>query len=84
MFCARFGGDEFVVFGKEETGTIDFEKRLIKKLDLINSDSQKPYGVSASIGTVVSDPKDGMQIMDVIQMADNKMYIKKKNKKAAR
>ena len=85
MFCARFGGDEFVAFGKEEIDPeVTFEERLNNMFSEINLKAGKPYQIAASIGTIISDATEEIGILDIIQDADDKMYNIKKAKKAAR
>ena len=85
MFCARFGGDEFLAFGKEDRDSrLTFEERLVNKLKEINLSIKKPYLVDASIGTIISPASEDIAILDIIQLADDKMYDIKKAKKAAR
>ena len=85
MVCARFGGDEFVAFGREDRHALmSFEERLNKKLGEINADVSKPYPIAASIGTIIAPAAEDLKIMDIIQMADDKMYNIKKDRKAAR
>ena len=85
MVCARFGGDEFVAFGREDRHALmSFEERLNKKLGEINADVSKPYSIAASIGTIIAPAAEDLKIMDIIQMADDKMYNIKKDRKAAR
>lgn len=85
MLCARFGGDEFLAFGKEEAGSnISFEERLNKMFEEINLREQKPYEIAASIGTIIAPASEDVAILDIIQQADDKMYDIKKARKAAR
>ncbi len=85
MVCARFGGDEFVAFGREDRHALmSFEERLNNKLGEINADVSKPYSIAASIGTIIAPAAEDLKIMDIIQMADDKMYNIKKDRKAAR
>lgn len=84
--CARFGGDEFVVFTQEPTEETSgaLERRFEHALEDINRRSDKPYKISASIGSVVLTPKEGDSIEGIIKQADEKMYEAKKIKKAGR
>ncbi|MBO7450090.1 MAG: GGDEF domain-containing protein [Clostridiales bacterium] len=85
MFCARFGGDEFLVFGKEDKDSeLSFEERFNKALNETNQNLDKPYQIAASIGTIITSATNEVEILDIIQMADNKMYNIKKAKKASR
>ena len=85
MFCARFGGDEFLAFGKEEIGSdTTFEERLNRMFEEINRREKKPYEIAASIGTIIAPASEDVAILDIIQQADDKMYDIKKARKAAR
>lgn len=81
--CARFGGDEFVVLcsNVSEGFEKDFEARLDNKMAEINANIDKPYQVSISYGSVVTTPKFGDKLSDVIQEADGIMYAAKREKK---
>ena len=53
-------------------------------LDNINKLLQKPYTISASIGSVVTGAKEGDTLYSIVKLADDKMYEVKKLKKNAR
>lgn len=84
--CARFGGDEFVIFSKNASD----DKRLIlehkfnAKLEHHNLIVSKPYKISASIGSVVTKVDSSYTLFKVVKMADEIMYEVKKNKKNSR
>ena len=78
--CGRFGGDEFVAVGRGEEFTSRFEKKFMSKLEKINSRSNKPYELSASLGYITVVPKLTDTLFDLIQQADAKMYEVKKEK----
>jgi len=84
--CARFGGDEFVIFtaNAEESYADDLERRFISALNDINSIVKKPYIISASIGSILTSEENNETIYDIIDKADDKMYAIKKQKKKAR
>ena len=84
--CARFGGDEFVYFSPKAThgDAVTLARKLNTALDNINKLLQKPYTISASIGSVVTVAKPGDTLYNIIKLADDKMYDIKKQKKAAR
>lgn len=50
----------------------------------INLREQKPYEIAASIGTIIAPAAVDVGILDIIQLADDKMYDIKKARKAAR
>ena len=84
--CARFGGDEFVYFSPSAThgDAVTLSRKVNTALDNINKLLQKPYTISASIGSVVTVAKPGDTLYNIIKLADDKMYDIKKQKKAAR
>lgn len=84
--CARFGGDEFVIFSqKAATGDdIAFERKLSTKIDNINSIICKPYTLSASVGSVIKVPAEDETLYSIIKEADAQMYEVKKAKKGSR
>ena len=84
--CARFGGDEFVVF-QQKAGDGDdaaFARRFNAKIDNINSIISKPYTLSASIGSIIKVPAEDETLYSIIKEADALMYEVKKAKKNSR
>lgn len=84
--CARFGGDEFIIFGKTE-GDYDIdalENEFKRQLTLMNDIISKPYSIDASIGTIVSDVDSDVNLFSLITKADQIMYERKKKKKTSR
>lgn len=84
--CARFGGDEFVVFSQsvEAGDDTSFERRFQKRIESINSIISKPYKLSASIGSIITTPVEGDTLFSLIKNADELMYDVKKKKKNSR
>lgn len=83
--CARFGGDEFIVYAENYTETManEFTKRFHKELDEYNRFSCKPYKVEVSTGWRIEVPKAGISIFTMAAEADKVMYeIKKKRKES--
>jgi diguanylate cyclase (GGDEF)-like protein len=81
--CARFGGDEFVVFATDysEDDAKSFCDRFVLGVDEYNSSSGKPYNVDASMGFTVFVPEPNVSLFTMISLADNKMYEEKKKKR---
>ncbi|MCM1316466.1 MAG: GGDEF domain-containing protein [Prevotella sp.] len=84
--CARFGGDEFIVF---TAGVVDgddeaFVRRFNSKIDAINNIIKKPYTLSASVGSVIVTTNEDTTLYSVIKQADEKMYDVKKERKNSR
>lgn len=84
--CARFGGDEFVVFHQKasEGDEAAFERRLNAKLENINTIICKPYTLSASVGSIIKVPEEDETLYSLIKQADALMYEVKKAKKNSR
>lgn len=86
QFCARFGGDEFVVF-QAGCGELSGEELSIRIKEMIaehNRTFGKPYDVEASIGYYITKPNQKMQLSKMIEIADEKMYEEKKMRHAER
>lgn len=82
--CARFGGDEFVIFNADATEA-DGEaliRRFNVKIDQMNRIIKKPYLISASIGNAIEHIDGTKTLFDIIQQADEKMYELKKVRRA--
>lgn len=80
--CARFGGDEYVVFGvagKGEAEDIsrDFVSRFEALLTEYNENSGLPYQVRASCGSSIVPVSQNLQLDQIISMADQLMYDEK-------
>ena len=84
--CARFGGDEFVIFNRNanEDSCHILEQRFNAKLEHHNSIVTKPYKISASIGSVIEKVDSNYTLFKIVKMADEVMYEVKKNKKNSR
>lgn len=84
--CARIGGDEFIIFSRaaEAADAEALAKQFNESLATCNARLQKPYQLSASIGSIVKVAGGSDSLYSMIQQADDKMYEIKKHKKAAR
>ncbi len=72
----RYGGDEFIVSAMQ-TGEIDYDTiimRLNENADLHNSQTNKIYRLSFSIGISVYDPETPVSLEELISEADLSMY----------
>jgi diguanylate cyclase (GGDEF)-like protein/PAS domain S-box-containing protein len=81
---ARIGGDEFVVLQiriPDDSLSVSTD-RLHEILAQHNSQSEKPYKLSLSLGSVVYNPADGKTLDQILEEADAKMYEQKKSKKS--
>ncbi len=84
--CARFGGDEFVMFfpSVQEGAAEALERKFSAKIESSNSSIRKPYQISASIGSITKRLDESDTLYSIIKQADEKMYEIKKNKKKSR
>lgn len=82
----RYGGDEFVVLSSDYTDeeAKAYIKRIQQEIDAYNVSVDKPYELSASMGYSLIKPEEGMNLEDLIEIADQEMYKVKKAKKAAK
>jgi diguanylate cyclase (GGDEF)-like protein len=84
--CARFGGDEFIMFATdiaEESGPA-IEEAFCKRIAEVNQVIHKPYTLSASIGTIITKAAPDTKLFSLIAEADKIMYEQKKRKKTSR
>lgn len=81
--CARFGGDEYVVFAQDyiEQDALLFGKRLEQCLAAYNDKLKTDFVISASYGYQIVYPKKGDTLEEYIKQADAQMYIRKKARK---
>lgn len=80
--CARFGGDEFVVYA-DGCSTEDAElfcMRFEKEMQQWNEKCRQPFKIGASYGYEMIVPQKGESIDKFIEMADKRMYQQKKEK----
>lgn len=86
QICARFGGDEFVVF-QPSCGELCGEELSCRIQEMITEHNRtfgKPYDIEASIGYYIIKPTDSGQLAKMIEIADEKMYEEKRSKNAQR
>ena len=84
MICARVGGDEFIcayveedIHYTEET----FIAQMKEYLHEVEHLMEKPYAVSASVGMVSEKISKDMNLDNVINRADGRMYEQKSAKR---
>lgn len=77
--CGRFGGDEFVLCASTEDGAEaeqNIRRDITKYINRVNDINDKPFKLSASIGTV-SAPLDVSDFDELMKIADDRMYAEK-------
>jgi len=80
----RYGGDEFVLFGKCQQGETEESllAELRKNMEYRNRISRYPFKLHASIGISIYDAKEVDKLENMVELADRKMYEEKRQKKA--
>ena len=86
QFCARFGGDEFIVIGSgmTQSDADHYEVGFVRRLNEVNAVLRKPYVLGASIGTYITEVTPDMKLFSLISKADQIMYEQKKRKRNSR
>ncbi len=83
---ARFGGDEFVAFAV--IGISDYENIIKQRITEItvshNAVTGKPYSIEVSVGICESFCTPTMDISDILDIADKRLYLEKKVKRENR
>ena len=86
-YCARYGGDEFIIIGTYDYDNaipIFYRSRIDGYLARYNSSSEKPYHVGMSTGFFI-DYTDGYDDIDrCLKIADERMYANKVARKKGR
>lgn len=83
---ARFGGDEFIIFGYDydEEKAEKLRSRIHENIDKYNDASEKPYKIGTSIGWHIETLGADKDFNALITKADLKMYREKRNKSTSR
>lgn len=78
----RYGGDEFVVFGKglSEKQLEKYVDRIRKAMSELNSSGSRQYKIDASIGYHVVPFDNDKPLSALIELADQDMYKEKREK----
>lgn len=84
--CARFGGDEFLIFSSnfDHEKASELANKINQKMNEVNGILNKPYEISASIGCYITQASEEFPLFSMITKADQKMYEEKKKKKTSR
>ena len=81
---ARIGGDEFVALqikNLDEPNMSASTDRLREALAIHNFQSEKPYKLSISLGSVLHNPEQTKTLEQLLAEADAKMYEQKRSRK---
>ena len=80
----RLGGDEFVVFAV--VGVDNYEETIKERIRAItksrNKEANKPYPIEMSVGVCEFICSADINIFDMLEQADEKLYMEKSAKKA--
>jgi len=79
----RYGGDEFIIFLEEKNYNKALIKTILDKVVQRIEEGLLKFKISASYGYSLA-PKEADKIEELIAIADERMYMHKKKKKAAR
>lgn len=79
----RYGGDEFVMFGRCKNGETEESilKELHNNMEIRNQNNSYPFQLKASIGISIYEAKNVEKLEKMIELADKKMYEEKRLKK---
>ena len=78
----RYGGDEFVVFGKglEKIEVAAYVERIRKTMRELNAAGERKYTLDASIGYHMVPYDNDKPLSALIELADQEMYKEKREK----
>jgi len=82
-FAARYGGDEFVLAVKAETGIDVLMDRINESLNLYNKNNRKPYEVKIIYGFDAYFSDDNRRIDDFLNHINNLMHMNTEEKRRA-
>jgi two-component system, cell cycle response regulator len=81
----RLGGDEFAILAMDIASVEDLGgiilNRLYHNLESFNKKNERPYPISISVGVSLSDPGSPQSLEDLLEEADTRMYVQKRQKK---
>lgn len=82
---ARIGGDEFVVLttvvpGEQADSVV---ARLQSNIDTFNENTRRPYKLAVSFGTAELDPESDLNLTELLNRADCRMYEHKRRQRLA-
>ena len=82
-FSARYGGDEFVLAVKTETGIDDLLDKINKNLNLYNKNNVKHYEIKIIYGFDAYSSDDTRRIDDFLNHINNLMHVNTEEKRRA-
>jgi len=82
-FAARYGGDEFVLAVRTETGIDDLLDKINENLNLYNKKNGKPYEIKIIYGFDAYFSDDTRRIDDFLNHINNLMHVNTEEKRRA-
>jgi len=82
-FAARYGGDEFVLAVRAETGIDDLWDKINENLNLYNKNNGKPYEIKIIYGFDAYSSDDTRRIDDFLNHINNLMHLNTEEKRRA-
>lgn len=79
--CLRFGGDEMLAVYNGVLDENELREAFQARLNYYNSNSGKPYKISASLGMYLMPSAEADDLDELIKKSDNLMYFEKRNKR---
>lgn len=82
-FCGRYGGDEFVAVVEYSSAAAvrKLEARLKETVLRVNQEQTLPVPVAVAYGIASNTEGEGMQADEVVRLADERMYERKRRMK---
>ena len=78
---ARLGGDEFAIFVPDCFGDGEMCTRLQANVDELNTDQDRTYRISMSVGSGCFQPGNDIALEQLIAQVDELMYVRKRHKR---
>ncbi len=84
-FLCRFGGDEFLIVGRElsDADVARIKALIVEELDRMNAEAKDPYTLTVGMGAASKDCVDMEDAEQLVRLADEAMYEDKKNSRRA-
>ena len=85
VYC-RFGGDEFIIFQADSNEEIAsaLTNKIEHNIQYLNESMNNPFTLSASMGYIIAQPKEGEDLFQFVTEADKIMYEQKRKKKLSK
>ena len=80
--AGRLGGDEFAVMltASPQEQEKSFVTNIYERFSRYNETSAKPYNVTVSVGTYISEVDDTLTLKQALTLADGKLYEEKQHR----